>query len=427
MYILSQIFIALVVLVLILKLYLSYRQINSINKHINDVPHNFAKKISLQDHQKAGKYNIAKLKLSIVENILESVMMILFTVCGGIQLINNSIHLTQSPISQGVIVIAIFASISTLINLPFGLYSTFVIEQRFGFNRTTFGVFLGDLVKGIALSIVIIIPLLYLILWFMGVIGSWWWFWTWGVLVVFNLTVVAIYPTFIAPLFNKFTPLTNDILKMKINALLIKCGFISNGIFIMDGSKRSSHGNAYFTGIGNTKRIVFFDTLIKQLNNDEIEAVLAHELGHFKKKHILKQMVISFLLTLAMLFVLSILKDQAIFYNALGVTNITDYNALLLFSILISVVSFPFAPLSSYFSRKNEFEADDFAKIYSNKKDLISGLVKMYKDNASTLTPDPLYVIFYYSHPPASVRIANLESDRDLTLEQILKLSQKRW
>lgn len=395
---------------LLLKLYLNYRQVNAINKHINHVPDIFQNNVSLAEHNKAGQYNLAKLRVSRFEEIFSSIILLLFTLGGGIQLINDNInYLSNYPLTTGVAVILIFNLLNSILSLPFSLYSTFGIEQKFGFNNTTVKLFIIDTLKGLILAGVIGIPLIYAILWLMNIMGNTWWVWVWLLLVGFNLAIMIIYPVFIAPLFNKFTPLEDPILQGKINRLLERCGFKSRGVFVMDGSKRSSHGNAYFTGLGRAKRIVFFDTLIKQLTPDETEAVLAHELGHFKKKHIVKQMIVSFGLTLIVLYILSLLIKHPIFYQSLGVTTVTTYNGLILFMLLLGVVSLPFAPLFSYFSRKNEFEADSFAAAHADKKELISGLVKLYKDNASTLTPDPLYVKFYYSHPPASVRIAHLE------------------
>jgi len=410
MQLLSQLFILLVVAVLSLKLYVSYRQVQAIKHNINQVPQRFSQTITLSDHQKAGNYNLAKLKLGTIDEVIASILVLLFTLGGGIQLINNvGLSWIQSPLTQGVMVIAIYSVIGAIINLPLSIYATFGIEQRFGFNKTSIGLFILDLTKGLGLAIIIGIPLLYLILWLMNIMGEYWWIWVWTVLIIFNLLILFIYPTFIAPLFNKFSLLTDEKLNVRITQLLAKCGFKSRGVFVMDGSKRSSHGNAYFTGIGKAKRIVFFDTLMQQLSHEEIEAILAHELGHFKKKHILKQMLLSFLLNLIVLYILSLLIKQPNFYHALGVSNINNYNGLILFILLIGLVAFPFKPLFSYFSRKNEFEADAFAKEYANKEFLISGLVKLYRDNAATLTPDPLYVKFYYSHPPASIRIKQLE------------------
>ena len=410
----SYLFILLILIVTGLKIYLNHRQVHAINNSISSVPAPFDNNITLEEHQKAAKYSLKKISLSNIEIIISAIITLAFTIGGGIQLINDYLStLTDYPLSQGVLIISIFAIINSILDVPFSYYKTFAIEQKFGFNKMTKKLFIFDLLKGILLAIIIGIPLLYAVLWLMNNMGSLWWLWVFAVLVSFNLLMLVLYPTIIAPLFNKFTPLDDLELKSRIEALLSKCGFQSQGVFIMDGSKRSSHGNAYFTGLGKSKRIVFFDTLIKQLNHNEIEAVLAHELGHFKHKHIVKQMIISFTITLITLYGLSLLLNSTWFYNALGVTSINHANALLLFSIAIGFISFPFAPLSSYFSRKNEFEADDFAKQNSNQEWLVNGLVKMYRDNASTLTPDELYVKFYYSHPPASVRIANLEKIKD--------------
>jgi len=410
MSILSEAFIAIISLVLILKLYLNYRQINCIKKNMGQVPEKFNSSITLNDHQKAANYNIEKLRHGQLEQILSTIMIIAFTLGGGIQFINDRlINFADHPLTMGVLVIGVYTLINAIIGLPFSIYSTFKIEQKYGFNNTTVKLFITDIIKGLILSLIIGVPFLYLVLFLMNIMGNSWWIWVWAVFVGFNLLMLLIYTTFIAPLFNKFTPLDDEVLKEKITNLLNKCGFQSKGVFIMDGSKRSSHGNAYFTGIGKAKRIVFFDTLIKQLTHNEIEAVLAHELGHFKHKHVVKQMLISFFFSLVVLFILSLLINMPEFYNALGVSSITNYNGLLLFMILLSIISVPFAPIMSYFSRKNEFEADDFAKEYTNKEDLINGLVKLYRDNASTLTPDELFVKFYYSHPPATLRITNLE------------------
>lgn len=405
------IFPVMVIAVLALKLYLNKRQAQSIHTHFEEVPNRFRESISLDEHQKSGIYTLAKLKLANISAIIGSIVLLLFTSGGLIQYLDSfiGIHIVNSPITQGVVLIIVLSAINILCDLPINLYSTFGIEERFGFNRMTVKLFILDGIKSIILSAIIGIPLLYFILWLMNIMGSFWWCWVWCALSVFSLLIMMIYPTFIAPLFNKFIPLEDETLKTRIYALLDKCGFISSGIFVMDGSKRSSHGNAYFTGIGKSKRIVFFDTLIKQLTHDEIEAILAHELGHFKKKHIVKQMGLSFIINLIVLYVLSILINKTEFYNALGVTNITNYNALILFVFALSIIAFPFSPISSFLSRKNEFEADSFAKQYSSKGALISGLVKLYKENASTLTPDSVYAKFYYSHPPASIRIEHLE------------------
>lgn len=410
MHIFSIWFIVLIVASLALKLYLNYRQRGAIIKHMDQVPSSFTAKITLIEHQKAVKYNLAKLKLNNFEEIFASILICIFTLGGGIQLINKLIsqHL-NSPLSFGVAVVLVFALVNSVLTLPFGIYSTFGIEQKFGFNKTSVPLFITDLLKSLVLGAIIGIPLMYLVLWLMGVMGSTWWIWVWVTLVVFNLLVLVIYPTIIAPLFNKFTPLEDVVLRNRINGLLAKCGFKTSGVFIMDGSKRSSHGNAYFTGIGKSKRIVFFDTLLKQLSHAETIAVLAHELGHFKKKHVLKQIMVIFGVSFVVLYILSLLINQPLFYTSLGVTSVATYNGLILFMLLLGVISLPFAPIFSYVSRKNEFEADQFATTLADKRCLISGLIKLHRDNASTLTPDPLYVKFYYSHPPASVRINHLE------------------
>ena len=409
MSIFEVIFIVLVMVILLLKLYLNVRQMSAIRHNINQVPPTFSQKITLAQHQKAGNYNLAKLKTANIEEIYSSILILLWTIGGGITLLNYSTNTLQhNAVTMGVVIILLFSLINSVLHLPFNLYKTFNIEQKFGFNNTTLKLFVQDLIKGLILSGIIGIPLLYLVLWLINRMGSEWWLWVWGVLVIFNLSLMYIYPVFIAPLFNKFTALEDVVLKNRINALLTKCGFIARGVFVMDGSKRSSHGNAYFTGLGKAKRIVFFDTLLKQLNHKEIEAVLAHELGHFKKKHILKKIIVSFIINLIVLYFMSILIEQPLFYNSLGVQAVSNYNGLILFMLVFGLLAVPLQPLSSYFSRKHEFEADNFAAINTNKELLISGLIKMYRDNASTLTPDPLYVKFYYSHPPASVRIANL-------------------
>lgn len=412
MSLLSQGFLLIVIFVMLMKLYLAKRQMRAIQVHINQVPASFSQNISLEDHQKAANYNLAKLRLGNLEIVFSTIILLVFTLGGGIELINAKLSsiLSGSTLSYGVSVIAAFTVINAIIDLPFSLYATFGIEQKFGFNKITVKLFIIDLIKTTLLSCILGIPFLYLILWLMAIMGTFWWLWVWIAFVTFNILMLLIYPTFIAPIFNKFTPLADADLKVRIDNLLTKCGFQSRGVFVMDGSKRSAHGNAYFTGIGKSKRIVFFDTLMKQLNHVEIEAVLAHELGHFKRKHVMKQMWISFGIALLALYILGLLINNVSFYNALGVSSVNNANGLLLFMLALGVVTFPLAPLSSYFSRKNEFEADAFAKEHANKDDLISGLVKMYKDNASTLTPDDLYVKFYYSHPPASVRIAHLQA-----------------
>ncbi len=406
---LTYTFLALITFDFLLKFYLNQRQIKSIQTNFTQVPHHFKSAISLQEHQKAGSYSIAKLKHSNIEIIFSTIMLVLFTFGGGIQMIINLTNLVNYPLSSQVIFILSFMILSNIINLPFQVYKTFQIEQKFGFNKITTALFIQDQIKGLILTIAIGTPILYLIAWIMNNVTQNWWIYVWLVVIIFNLLALLIYPTFIAPLFNKFTPLEDLELKNKIVNLLDKCGFKSQGVFIMDGSKRSSHGNAYFTGLGSSKRIVFFDTLLKQLNHEQIIAVLAHELGHFKHKHIIKQMIMSFGLMLIALYGFSLLINYHDFYLALNVQSSTKLVGLLLLFLVTSVITLPLAPVFSFMSRKNEYEADNFAKQNADKNDLITGLVSMYRDNASTLTPDSLYVQFYYSHPPATLRIANLE------------------
>ena len=393
-----------------LKYYLSRRQVLAIKNSFNQVPSAFSEQIPLVDHQKAGRYSLAKLTLAKYELIFSLFITLIFTLGGGIDKIATLCQFSNHPLSSMVAIIFSYTIISSLLGLPFAYYSTFKIEQQFGFNKMTLKLFIMDTLKSTLISAVIGIPLLYLVFWLMNSLGNSWWLWVWLVLVAFNLLIMVIYPTIIAPLFNKFSPLDDLELKGKIEDLLTRCGFKSQGVFVMDGSKRSAHGNAYFTGLGSSKRIVFFDTLLKQLSHNEIIAVLAHELGHFKHKHILKQMIVSFAIMLLGLFIFGLLINQSWFYAGLNVSHINYATGLLLLFIVTGTISLPFAPLMSYSSRKNEFQADDFAKQNSSANDLISGLVKMYRDNASTLTPDELYVKFYYSHPPANVRIKNLES-----------------
>jgi len=300
--------------------------------------------------------------------------------------------------------------IGSLIDLPFSIYRTFVLEQRFGFNKTDSKTFVVDLFKEISLTLVIGLPLIYAVLYLMGEMGEYWWLYVWLVLTSFSLLMFWLYPTYIAPIFNKFKPLDNAKLKVKIDNLLERTGFKSDGVFVMDGSKRSSHGNAYFTGIGKNKRIVFFDTLLEGMDDQEVEAILAHELGHFHHKHIRKHMINSFTITLAGLALLGYLINQPWFFHGLGVNTMSNHTALILFTLTMPVFSFFIAPISNYLSRKHEFEADAFAAKHTNADDLVSSLVKLYRDNAATLTPDKIYSAFHDSHPSASIRIAHLKS-----------------
>ena len=395
----------------LMRLYLSQRQINHVESHRSKVPESFADKITLEDHQKAADYTTAKVRFGRLPLFYEVILLLLWTLGGGLQWLDqNILALELSPILTGIAVILVFSLISSLLDLPFTLYNTFVIEERFGFNRTTAKTFISDMGKGVLLGAVIGIPLLYVILWLMEQAGEQWWLYTWFVISGFSLVMMWIYPTWIAPIFNKFEPLEEGETLNRITSLLNRCGFNSDGIFVIDGSKRSSHGNAYFSGFGRNKRIVFFDTLLKMLSDDELEAVLAHELGHFKKKHIIKGMIISFATTLIALAVLAWLMKTEWFYTSLGISQGSTYMALLLFTLVLPVFTFAFQPVFSIFSRKNEFEADAFAAEQTDAKYLIHALVGLYRENANTLTPDPMYSAFYDSHPPAPVRIAHLNA-----------------
>jgi len=407
----TLLFLAMLLISTVMRLYLSQRQINFVDKHRAKVPDFFADKITLEDHQKAADYTTTKVKFGRLPLFYEVALLLMWTLAGGLDWLDQNIMtLDLNPILTGITVILVFTFISSLLDLPFSLYNTFVIEEKFGFNRTTIKTFISDMIKGSLLGLAIGIPLLYVILWLMEQSGEQWWLYTWLVISGFSLFMMWIYPTWIAPIFNKFKPLEEGETLSRIKNLLERCGFNSNGIFVIDGSKRSSHGNAYFSGFGRNKRIVFFDTLLKMLSDDELEAVLAHELGHFKKKHIVKGMVISFATTLLALAILAWLMKAEWFYTALGVTHASTYMALLLFTLVVPVFTFAFQPLFSIFSRKNEFEADAFAAQQTDAKYLIQALVGLYKENASTLTPDPLYSAFYDSHPPAPVRIAHLNA-----------------
>jgi len=405
----TLLFLAMLSVSTLMRLYLSQRQIDYVTKHRAKVPDSFADKISLEDHQKAADYTTAKVKFGHLPLVYEVALLLIWTLGGGLQWLDQTIlALELSPILTGIAVILAFTFISAALDLPFSIYSTFVIEEKFGFNRTTIKTFITDMIKGSLLGMAIGIPLLYVILWLMQQTGDQWWIYTWLVISGFSLFMMWVYPTWIAPIFNKFEPLEKGETLDRITSLLTRCGFNSNGIFVIDGSKRSSHGNAYFSGFGRNKRIVFFDTLLKMLSDDELEAVLAHELGHFKKKHIIKGMAISFATTLLGLAVLAWLMKAEWFYTALGVPHASTYMALLLFTLVLPVFTFVFQPLFSIFSRKNEFEADAFAAEQTDAKHLIHALVGLYRENASTLTPDPVYSAFYDSHPPAPVRIARL-------------------
>jgi STE24 endopeptidase len=397
-----------------LRHWLSQRQIRHVAVHRHSVPTEFAAQITLAEHQKAADYTIAKLRLGILENGVSAVILIAFTLMGGLQILNMGLlELLGEGIAQQIALLISIVIISGIIDLPFSWYKQFYLEERFGFNRMNTRLFFSDMFKGLGVGGAIGVPLLWVILSLMAQAGDFWWLWAWGVLTVFSLLMQWIFPTLIAPIFNKFQPLEEGALKTQIEALLKRCDFASQGLFVVDGSKRSAHGNAFFAGMGKAKRIVFFDTLIEKLNPGEVEAVLAHELGHYKCNHIRKRLMVSFILSFAIFALLGWISTQAWFYSGLGVTpNPNGYNgglALALFMLVSPVFSFFFTPLSSLASRKHEYEADGFAADKSSASDLISALVKLYQDNASTLTPDPIYTAFYSSHPPAPLRIANLK------------------
>ncbi|WP_373974868.1 M48 family metallopeptidase [Chitinibacter sp. SCUT-21] len=398
----------------LLQMWLAMRHINHVRKHRKAVPAEFAEQITLDAHGKAAAYTVAKTRFGMFSNIFDAMVLVAFTVGGGIELLSQlTSPWFESELAQGLALIGSLAVFSTLISLPFSLISTFVIEARFGFNQMSAKLFITDLIKSTCIGAIIGLPLLAAILWLMGQMGEMWWLYVWATWLVFSLTLMWVFPTFIAPLFNKFVPMEDGAMKERIVALLARCGFKSNGLFVMDGSKRSSHGNAYFTGLGKSKRIVFFDTLLTHLEPAEVEAVLAHELGHFKHRHIVKRLVWTFALMLGLLWLLGVLKTQPWFYQGLGVSTPSTAAALLLFFMVLPVFTFILSPISSITSRKHEYEADAYAaKVCAqsggSSEDLVTALVKLYRDNASTLTPDPLHSMFYDSHPPASLRIAAL-------------------
>jgi STE24 endopeptidase len=391
--------------------WLARRHAAHVAKHRASVPEAFKGSVSLEAHQKAADYTLEKNRLGYIDSIIGVVLLLALTLGGGINwAFEFWASAVQSPMLAGLAAVATVVLFMTVVELPSSIYQTFVIEEKYGFNKSTPQQFIQDHLLQLVLVVVIGLPLLALILWVMDSIGSLWWLWAWGILISFSLLMSWLYPTLIAPLFNKFTPMEEGSLKERIQGLLARCGFSSNGIFIMDGSKRSGHGNAYFTGLGNNKRIVFFDTLINSLEDEELEAILAHELGHFKCKHTIKLLVANAVMTLISFAVLGWLIDQQWFYNGLGVEQPSHAAALLLFALVSSSFTFFIEPIVAYFQRKFEFEADNFASSNAKAEKLISALVKLFEENASTLTPDPLYSAFHYSHPPAAIRIANLES-----------------
>jgi len=400
------------------RLWLATRQMRHVAAHRGAVPAAFAGRVPLQAHQRAADYTIAKARFGLLTTAFAAAVLLGWTLLGGLDVLNAVVRDAVQPrfgnMAYQLALLASFVLIGALLDLPFEWWSTFRIEQRFGFNRSTGRLFATDLAKSLLVGAALGLPLAALVLWIMGRSGSWWWLWAWGAWTAFNLLILLIYPTWIAPLFNKFEPLRDETLAARVRSLMERCGFAAKGLFVMDGSRRSAHGNAYFTGLGAAKRVVFFDTLLSTLSPGEVEAVLAHELGHFKRRHVLKRMATMFALSLAGLALLGWLASRSWFYSAFGVQpNLAvpnDALALLLFALALPVFGFFVSPLAALLSRRHEFEADAYACAQASGADLASALIKLHQDNASTLTPDPLYVRFYYSHPPAGERLAALRT-----------------
>jgi STE24 endopeptidase len=398
------------------KFWLATRQMRHVAAHRDQVPAAFAATVTLDAHRRGADYTLAKGRFGLLTTAFGSVVLLGWTLLGGLDALNVAVREAVEPrfgeMAYQVALLAAFTLIGALLDLPFELYGTFGIEQRFGFNRTTWKLYVVDLLKASAVGVVIGLPLAAAVLWIMGATGAMWWLWAWGAWAAFNLLAMVLYPTLIAPLFNKFTPLADDALKSRVHSLMQRCGFAAKGLFVMDGSRRSAHGNAYFTGLGAAKRVVFFDTLLDKLSPPEVEAVLAHELGHFKHRHITQRIVLMFGISLAGLALLGWLASRPWFYQGLGVMpNLgapNDALALLLFLTVVPVFGFFVSPLMAQLSRRHEFQADAYACAQASGADLASALLKLHEDNAATLTPDPLYVRFYYSHPPASERLAAL-------------------
>lgn len=414
--VLTLAFSAALVTLLVVKFWLATRQMRHVAAHRHVVPLAFGATISLAAHQRAADYTLAKVRLGLLSAAFGAAMLLGWTLLGGLGALNGFVRDALQPRFGGMTyqlgLLACFALIGAVLDLPFELYRHFRLEQRFGFNRITWRLYLLDLVKSASVGALVGLPIAALILWIMGAAGSWWWLWAWGAWVAFNCLALLLYPTVIAPLFNKFEPLTDESLSARVQALMARCGFASKGLFVMDGSRRSAHANAYFTGFGASKRVVFFDTLLSKLSAGEVEAVLAHELGHFKHRHVSQRIASMFALSLAGFALLGWLSTQAWFYTALGVLPSmnapNDAVALLLFLLVTPVFGFFVSPLFAGLSRRHEFEADAYACSQADGGELATALLKLHADNAATLTPDALYARFYYSHPPASERLAAL-------------------
>ena len=405
----TLLFLGCLLLTFVTRLWLKLRHIRHIRANRHAVPADFADSITLAAHQKAADYTVDRNKSAIFGIFVEGALLLAFTLGGGLAWLHDFWSQRLDGLSYGLAMIFSVMLISSVIDLPLAIYRQFVIEARHGFNRMSVGLFIADLARQAALGAVIGTPVILAVLWLMNAMGNLWWLYVWLFWSTVNLLFLFIYPTWIAPLFNKFSPLEDGEMKTRIEALLARCGFRASGLFVMDGSKRSSHGNAYFTGFGKNKRIVFFDTLLAHLAPPEVEAVLAHELGHFSKKHVIKRMAMMFATSLGFLWLLGQLIDAPWFFAGLGVPASNTVLALILFFLVMPVFTFPFTPLLSYLSRCNEFEADAYAAQHAAAGDLVRALIKLYRDNAATLTPDPLHSLFYDSHPPAAQRIAQLQ------------------
>lgn len=407
----GMVFLAAVACTAAIRFWLGARHLSHVGANRAAVPPEFSTQISLEAHQRAADYTCAKTRLALISAGVEIVILLLLTVGGGLQWLRDvAASLLPAGIPRGLGLIVLVGLVMTLVELPFSWYGTFRLEARFGFNKMTPALFWKDFLKGLVLAAALGLPLVAAVLWLMEKSGSLWWLYAWLTWMGFNILLLAIYPVWIAPLFNKFKPMDNAAMKERIDQLLARCDFKVKGLMVMDGSIRSSHGNAYFTGFGQSKRIVFFDTLLERLSPPEVEAVLAHELGHFKRKHVVKRIVWTFAASFFFLWLLGFLLDQPWFYQGLGVTTASPAMALILFFMVIPNFTFLLQPLSAMMSRKHEFEADQYAAQNASASDLISALVKLYKDNASTLTPDPLHSMFYDSHPPALTRIGRLQA-----------------
>jgi len=408
----SWIFLAALAAATLARLWLAQRQVAHVRAHRDAVPAEFADAIPLSAHQKAADYTVAKARLGMLDVLLGAAVLLAFTLGGLLQRMSELAArvFDHGGLAHGVALIAAAVVLLSALELPLSAYRTFVIEARFGFNRMSLGLFLADLAKHALLGAVLGLPLLALVLWLMGRMGDAWWLYVWLAWIGFNLLVLLAYPTFIAPLFNKFSPLEDPALAGRIEQLLARCGFTSNGLYVMDGSRRSAHGNAYFTGFGAAKRIVFFDTLLARLAPAEVEAVLAHELGHYRRHHVWKRIALLFALSLGLLWILGRLIDEPWFYAGLNAGAPGDAMGLLLFVLVMPVFTFFLQPLTSLYSRRHEFEADSYAAAHASAAELVRALVKLYQDNAATLTPDPLHSAFYDSHPPAARRIARLQA-----------------